>query len=143
MDHIAIMKKSWGLTRKILSGEKTCEERWYMQKRVPWNMAKPGDTIYFKDSGEPVGIKAKITRVLQFDNLTPKKSEEIAKKYANADLGSGDIPRAISNYISGKRYCIIVFFDSVEKIKPFDIDKTGFGAMSAWLVVADVSKIKK
>ena len=27
MDHVAIMKKSLGLTRKILSGEKTIESR--------------------------------------------------------------------------------------------------------------------
>jgi len=29
MQHIAIMKKSWRLTEKILAGEKTLETRWY------------------------------------------------------------------------------------------------------------------
>lgn len=143
MQHIAIMKKSWGLTQKILSGEKTCEERWYTQKRTPWNMANPGDVIYFKDSGEPVGIKAKITRVLQFENLTPKKSEEIVKKYATADLGGKEIPQAIKEYVSNKKYCVIIFFDGAQKIEPFEIDKTGFGAMAAWITIDDVAKIKR
>ena len=143
MEHIAIMKKSWGLTAKILSGEKTLEERWYKTKRPPFDMAKPGDTIYFKDSGEPVGLKARIKKVLQFEDLTPEKSEEIVRRYANADLGGGEIPAAIREYVSGKDYCVIVFFDNVEKIAPFNIDKTGFGAMAAWLCVDDINKIKK
>ena len=139
MEHIAIMRKSWGLTQKILSGEKTLEERWYKTKRVPWDMAKPGDNIYFKDSGQAVSIKAKIIKVLQFENLTPEKSEEIVKKYANADLGGKEITPEIKEYVSNKNYCIIVFFDNVEKIKPFEIDKTGFGAMSAWICVDDIN----
>ncbi|MEK9153475.1 MAG: ASCH domain-containing protein [Patescibacteria group bacterium] len=137
------MKKSWGLTRKILSGQKTCEERWYKTKRPPFGIAKAGDIIYFKDSGEPVSIKAKITKVLQFDNLTPEKSAEIASKYAKADLGTDEIPSAIKDYTSHKNYCVIIFFDEVEQIAPFAIDKTGFGAMSAWLCVSDINKIKK
>lgn len=143
MQHIAIMKKSWGLTQKILSGQKTCEERWYKFKRPPFDMAKAGDTIYFKDSGESVSIRAKITKVLQFDNLTPEKSAEIASKYARADLGTDEIPPAIKNYVSGKNYCVIVFFNEVEQIAPFAIDKTGFGAMTAWLCVDDINTIKK
>lgn len=29
MEHVAIMRKSWGLTDKILSGQKKIESRWY------------------------------------------------------------------------------------------------------------------
>jgi len=105
-------------------------------------MAKPGDAIYFKDSGEPVSIKAKITKVLQFENLTPEKSAEIASKYAMADLGTHEIPPEIKDYTSHKNYCVIVFFDNVEKIAPFAIDKTGFGAMAAWLCIDDINIIK-
>ncbi|MDO8559127.1 MAG: hypothetical protein Q7R84_02240 [bacterium] len=37
MEHLAIMKKSWGLTEKILSGQKKIESRWYLSKRSPWD----------------------------------------------------------------------------------------------------------
>ncbi len=143
MEHIAIMRKSWGLTPKILTGEKTIEERWYKTKRPPFDIVKPGDNIYFKDSGESVSIKARITKVLQFKNLTPKKSKEIIKRYAQADLGSDKMPPEIKEYVSGKNYCVIAFFDKVKKITPFEIDKTGFGAMSAWICIDNINKIKK
>lgn len=143
MEHIAIMRKSWGLTEKILTGEKTVESRWYKNKSAPWDKIKAGDTIYFKDSGEPVTVKARVVRVKQFANLTPEKTEQILAKYGKSDLGTGDIMPEIKRYVSGKNYAIFIFFDNVEKMKPFDIDKKGFGAMSAWITVDDVNKIRK
>ncbi len=143
MEHIAIMKKSWGLTEKILTGEKTVESRWYKSKYVPWNKIKPGDTIYFKDSGEPVSVRAEIVKFLQFDNLDTEKTERILSEYGKADLGTNHIMPEIRDYVSGKNYCILVFFNNVEKIEPFNIDKTGFGAMSAWISVDDINQLKK
>ena len=77
MDHVAIMKKSWGLTEKILSGEKKIESRWYMIRCAPWDRIKGTDTVYFKNSGEPITIKALVTKVLQFSDLNQKKVKEI------------------------------------------------------------------
>jgi hypothetical protein len=48
MDHIAIMQKSWGLTEKIVTGQKAIESRWYKGKYAPWGRSFSGDTIYFK-----------------------------------------------------------------------------------------------
>lgn len=143
MEHIAIMKKSWGLTEKILVGEKTVESRWYKSRYAPWDRIKSGDVIYFKDSGEPVTLKARVIKVIQFANLTPEKTEQILSQYGKADLGTGDIMPVIKEYIFAKNYAIFVFFDNVEKIEPFDIDKTGFGAMSAWITIDDINKIRK
>ncbi|MBL7142454.1 MAG: ASCH domain-containing protein [Candidatus Pacebacteria bacterium] len=143
MNHIAVMKKSWGLIEKILTGEKTIESRWYKSRYSPWNKIKPSDVIYFKDSGGPVSVRAEVVKVLQFDNLTAKKIEQILFKYGKVDLGTSHIMPEIREYVSGKNYCILVFFDNVEKIKPFNIDKTGFGAMSAWISVDDINRLKK
>ena len=137
------MKKSWGLTEKILTGKKIVESRWYKAKYVPWNRINFNDTIYFKDSGEPVAVKARVIRVLQFDNLNPQKTEQILAKYGEADLGISHMMPEIREYVSGKNYCILVFFNNVEKIKPFDIDKTGFGVMSAWITIDNINKLKK
>lgn len=142
MEHIAIMKKSWGLTEKILSGQKTVESRWYKTKRSPWNRIKPEDTIYFKDSAEPVTLKARVRKVLQFANLNSLKTEQILTKYGKADLAITSIMPEIKKYVSGKNYCIFIFFDTVEQIKPFKINKTGFGAMSAWITVNDINQLK-
>jgi len=143
MEHIAIMKKSWGLTEKILTGEKTVESRWYKSKYAPWDKIKPGDTVYFKDSGEPISVRAEVVRVLQFDNLTAEKTEQILSEYGETDLGTSHIMPEIKEYVTGKNYCILVFFNNVVKIEPFDIDKTGFGAMSAWISVDNINQLKK
>ena len=144
MVHVAIMKKSWGLIPKILAGQKTVESRWYRNKCRPWGQIAIGNEIYFKDCGEPVSVKAKVTKVIQLADLTPAKTKEILAKYGQKDLGlSKNIPSEIKNYFKNKKYCLLVFFDRVQKIKPFNIDKTGFGLQSAWLTVEKIESIIK
>ena len=63
MEHVAIMRNSWGLLSKIISGNKTIESRWYKTKYRPWGRIKSGDILYFKDSGKPVTVKAKVDEV--------------------------------------------------------------------------------
>lgn len=143
MDHVAIMTKSWGLIPKIISGEKTIESRWYKTKHAPWDRIKKGDILYFKNSGEPVTAIAKVTVVNQNEISNDKEVLSLMRKYSIQDLGVNEIPTEIKDYILGKRYAIFIHFNSVKSIKPFDIDKTGFGAMSAWITVNNINKIKK
>ncbi len=77
MDHVAIMKKSWDLTQKILSGQKKIESRWYKLKCAPWGKIGRGNMVYFKDSGKPVSIKANVEKIISFSDLTPKKVSQI------------------------------------------------------------------
>lgn len=137
------MKKSWGLIPKILAGRKTVESRWYKTRRTPWDKIQPEDNLYFKDSGEPVTVKTQVTKVLQFEISDNNHALEIMKKYAQKDLGLSTIPPEIKNYILNKRYAIFVFFNHVKKIKPFKINKTGFGMMSAWITIDDINNIKQ
>lgn len=140
MEHVAIMKKSWKLTEKILSGQKRIESRWYMAKYAPWDRIKSGETVYFKESGEPVTAKAEVEKVMQFSNLTPKKVREILHSHSNS-LGIDNIPQFI-NLFKDKKYCMLVFLKNPKAIEPFEINKSGFGNMSAWICTVDVGKIK-
>jgi ASC-1-like (ASCH) protein len=143
MEHVAIMRKSWGLTEKILSGKKTIESRWYDARYPPWNRIRAGERVYFKDSGEPVTIMAYAKKVMQYQDLTPKRVRDILQRYGQADgLGIDDIEKFLKRF-KDKRYCILVFLKNPERIKPFNIDKSGFGIMSAWICIDDVDKIKK
>ncbi|MCP6718197.1 MAG: hypothetical protein KJI70_01440 [Patescibacteria group bacterium] len=142
MDHLAIMKKSWGLLPKILTGEKTIESRWYKTKYRPWDNIQTRDVVYFKDSGKLVSVKTEVRKVIQFSNLIPEKVKEILEKYGENDgLGIDDIPRFFEMF-KNKKYCILVFLKNPKKIKPFRINKKGYGTMSAWIVVNDISQIK-
>ncbi len=80
MKHIAILRKSWKLLDKILSGEKRIESRWYLTRREPWNKIKEGEVVYFKESGKAVSVKTKVERVLQFGNLDEQKVKEILER---------------------------------------------------------------
>jgi len=142
MEHLAIMKKSWNLTNKILTGEKKIESRWYKNKYSPWNKIKENETVYFKDSGGPVTIKARVDKVLQFDNLNENKVLEILNKYGKDD----GIEKSKIDYFyeifKDKKYCILIFLKNSQKIKPFNINKKGFGMMSAWITLNNINKIK-
>lgn len=41
-----------------------------------------------------------------------------------------------------KRYCLLVFLENVREVGPFHVDKTGFGAMAAWITLPSVEHIK-
>lgn len=142
MDHVAIMKKNWRLIPKILSGEKTIESRWYMHKVAPWGKINPGDTIYFKNSGEKVSVRVRVRKVLQINNLDSYKVKEILAKYGARDgLDIDDLDRFYELF-KDKKYCILIFLEKPVRVKPFEIDKTGFGAMAAWMCVEDINRIK-
>ncbi|RJQ18213.1 hypothetical protein C4573_00640 [Candidatus Woesearchaeota archaeon] len=141
MQHVAIMKKSWKLTEKILSGKKKIESRWYSSKIAPWDNIHAGDVVYFKDSGDPVTIRAEVEKVLQF-SLNRDKVKEILMQYGHADgIAIQDIQKSYEK-LKKKKYCILVFLRNPFKITPFNIDKTGFGNMAAWIAVEDINSIK-
>lgn len=140
MQHLAIMKKSLGYLDKITDGTKTIESRWYISKRVPWDRIKKGETIYFKNSGDSVILKSKAGTILQFSDLTPKRIRDILNRYGRR-MGIKDTNKFFKS-IKNKRYCILIFLEDVSKITPFIIDKRGFGIMSAWIAVKNISQIK-
>lgn len=142
MDHVAIMNKSWGLTQKILSGQKKIESRWYKSKYSPWGKIHKGDVVYFKDSGEPVSIKAEVEKVISFSDLTPEKVRQILDKYGNDDGLESDKIKEFFELFKNKKYCLLIFLTNPQKIEPFEINKTGFGTMSAWLTVGNINTIK-
>lgn len=82
MNHIAIMRKSWKMTKKILN--------------------KYGKA----------------------DGIEPKDTKKFYKMFKN------------------KKYCILIFLDNPKKLKPFNMDKSGFGIRSSWITVDNTAKTK-
>ena len=142
MQHIAIMRKSWGLTEKIASGQKIVESRWYSVKYPPWGKIFPGEKIYFKNTGEPVAIQAEVDRVLYFSNLTPEKVQAILAEYGK-DIGieAPDIPGFFEMF-KHKKYCMLIYLKNAQRIPPFEINKRGFGTMASWISVESVSQVR-
>lgn len=142
MDHVAFMHKSWGFTGKIATGQKTIESRWYNVKYAPWERISPADTIYFKNSGEPITIQAEVEKVRYLSDLTPPKVQTILEHCAN-DMGieEPDIQKFFELF-KHKRYAILIYLNHARRIQPFEINKQGFGARSSWICIEHISKIK-
>ncbi len=139
MDHIAIMKKSWGLIPKILSKEKKVESRWYQTKKAPWNKASKGETMYFKNVGEKIIAQATISNVTQYEIHTPQELQDILDRYAKDACLTKTTPKEWGRL---PRYCILLTLTHPKKIsKPFHISKRGFGIGTAWICVEDITKI--
>jgi len=141
MDHVAIMRKDWGLIPKILDGRKKIESRWGINKCAPWEKVKVGDRVYFKNSGEPVSAKATVSKIQAFENLNPDKVRKLLQKYGGDDgISVRDLENTIEWAIN-KRYCTLVYLKDPKKIKPFNIDKRGFGIGAAWICVDNIGQI--
>jgi hypothetical protein len=140
MEHVAIMKKAWGLIPKILSGEKTIESRWYQTRRAPWNGIKSGETVYFKNSGEFVTATAVVSQVLQIEINSIEDAQKVVRKYGAAICL---LNKDVHTWNPLPKYCILIFLKDPAVIKkPFQINKSGFGTPAAWITVQYVKKIK-
>ena len=141
MDHVAILKKDWKLLDRILSGEKRVESRWYIHKRDPWDKIKKGDVVFLKESGSPVSAKARVSKVLQFADLNRDKVDGLLREFSDVLGISDERFSSVRERLKKKRYGILIFLEDPRKIKPFHIDKRGFGLMSAWLCVEDITSL--
>lgn len=139
MEHLAILAKKRKLLAKILSGEKTIESRWYKFKKTPYQNISVNDWVYFKESGDPVIAKAKVSKVLFFDGLNEEKIRDILKEYGEK-IG---VPITYTEKLMGKNFCTLIFIDEVQSVKPFEINKSGYGLMAAWITVENIDSIKK
>ena len=140
MHHLAILDKKRKILEKIISGEKSIESRWYKLKKTPYGMIKPGDTVFFKDSGDPVTVQATVEKALFFSDLTKEKYKEIIEKYANKICLKN---RNIEDYVKQKyKYVTLIFLKEVKEIQPFTVNKKGSVLMAAWIILENIEKIK-
>tara|TARA_Y100000310_G_scaffold295459_1_gene326809 strand:+ start:23944 stop:24351 length:408 start_codon:yes stop_codon:yes gene_type:complete len=134
MHHLAILQKQW--LPLIIEGEKTIESRWYKTKRTPYGKIKTHDTIYFKETGKLVTVKAIVEKALFYDKLTPAKIKSIIEKHGK-EIGID------ASYVNEKvNYCTLIWLKEVKEIEPFNINKTGYGNMAAWITLEDINRIK-
>lgn len=133
MNHIAIMNSKIASIDDILSGKKTIESRWSKNKSAPWGKVHAGDTVYFKNSGGLVIVRATVSKVLQFDNLSPDRVREILEKWGGADgIAVTNLENTIQ-WARNKKYCVLMWLKNSRKVKSFKINKSGFGSAAAWL----------
>lgn len=142
MQHLAIMRPSLGFLEKILDGSKKIESRWYSSKRAQWGKIRVGETIFFKNSGQSVSARAQAAKIVQLENLAPAAILSLVIKYGK-DMGvsQAEIPQ-FYNRVKDKKYCILIFLKNARRAVPFQINKAGFGAMTAWISAEKFKHLK-
>ncbi len=141
MDHVAIMRKSMGLLPKIINGEKTIESRWSTRRNEPWRKVKTGDKIYFKNSGEKVSAVAEVNYIKIFQS-NPKYTWHVLtnRKDTIKKLGVEDL-NVFYGSVKDKKWGGLFGLKNVRRVKPFQINKRGFGNMAAWISLDNIKKI--
>lgn len=138
MDHVVILAARLGMLDKIISGEKTIESRWSMDKRAPFERVQKGEWLYLKTSGQPVSYRTRVQRVEYYQNLNEERVAQLVRTYGKEIC----LTEQYTATLKKKKYCTLVWMEKVEKIEPFQVNKKGFGNMCAWLMVEDVGKIR-
>lgn len=138
MEHIAFLSKRLKLLDNILNGEKTIESRWYITKKAPFGRIGVGDVIYFKETGENVTAKARVSDLRFFYGLNPEKIKSIIWEFGSR-IG---VDVSYVDNVKYKKMCALIFLTDVRRVEPFNINKKGYGNMCAWISIDDVNKIK-
>jgi hypothetical protein len=101
--HLAIIDRR---TAGCLSdGVKRIETRFSNSRRAPFGRVRPGDLVVFKISGGKVLGAAAITRVRQYDHLTPAQVAEIRRRYGPLICA----PPAYWRSRRNRRYAVLIW----------------------------------
>jgi hypothetical protein len=127
MEHIAILSHR-SVLDKILSGQKTIESRFSRLKSLPFGQIRQYDVIYFKLSGGPVLGKARVSKVEEYENLTPGQVNELAKRYQRELAISEDfLVRKLES-----KFATLIFLEHVEECEPWNYKQEG---RAGWIVL--------
>jgi ASC-1-like (ASCH) protein len=121
--HIAIMSEPY--LSHLLSGQKTIESRFTLNKITPYKNVNVGDVVLLKH-GPIVGYF--IVKWVKTFDLTEYPIEEIAKKYSEALCVDDEFWRANRH----KKYATLLGVSDVHKLTPLRIEKHD---RRAWLTL--------
>ena len=112
----------------ILAGRKTVESRFMKTERAPFGKIATGDRLFFKASSGPVCATGRAGKVMDFENLTPKRIERIKRTYNDRIVGSEEYWAEKS----GSKWGVLVWLEEAKAIEPVWIDKKDW---RAWVVL--------
>lgn len=118
MKHIVILRQPF--LDMILSGEKTIESRWSINKIAPYKKVNVGDDLLLKLTGNPVTATAKV-KAVKFYELTPQIVEEIKIKY-----GKQVRTDKFKDWQStlNKKYCTLIWLEDIKIVEPIHVPRS-------------------
>jgi hypothetical protein len=140
MDHVVYLDAKAGELSKISSGEKTMIIRGAAGRKMPYGRVECGDVLYLleNDGSGRVRAKAVVSSVMNSEKMTKDESNSLVSE--NQDQLR--LTTAQSKRWAGKRYLVLIEFESVDELEPFRVDKSEYGNMDDWLPVGEIETVK-
>jgi len=141
MDHVVYVDTKARELEKLLAGEKTMIVRGATGRKLPYGRVQPGDRLFFihnKGDGR-LRVSTLVSEVFNSEKLTEEQAGDLLKtNQSKLNLTTEQIKRW-----PGKRYLVLITVKDVHSIKPFAIDRSGYGNMDDWLAVGVIESVKK
>lgn len=125
MEHLAIMKK--GYIEKILSGEKSIESRFSLNRITPFRRIVTGEKVYLQETGKHISASFTAGKVLFFSDLDEEKINEIKAKYGQ-QICADD---AFWESKMKAKYATLIFVENPILEKSFKVHKTDRSAFKS------------
>lgn len=140
MDHVVYLDANAKELDLLLSNQKTMIIRGATGRKMPYGRVNPGDALYFiNNNAEGVILaRARVKSVLNSDRLTEDESARLIQSHQEQLRLT---QKQISRW-SGKRYLVLIEVANVEKVEPFQIDKSDYGNMDDWLPVEQIENVR-
>jgi hypothetical protein len=140
MDHVVYMDAKVGELGKLIASEKTMIIRGAAGRKLPHGRVATGDVLYLIENDGSGMVKAKTKVKSAFSSEKMTKEESIA--LVDKNQGQLKLTSAQHKRWAGKRYLVLIEVDSVEELRAFQIDKSGYSNMDDWLPVGDIESVK-
>lgn len=88
MIHVAVLWPEY--LDAVLDGRKTIESRLARTRCAPFGVVTPGDTVYLKQRSGPIRAAARVSRVMFFEGLTPRRVDDIRRRFGTRILGGAE-----------------------------------------------------
>ena len=140
MDHVVYLDSKAKELDLLLAAKKTMIIRGAAGRKLPHGRVNDGDILYFIENNAK-GMILATARVESVFN-SEKMTEEESIQLVNSNQAKLQLTKQQFDRWAGKRYLVLIEVTGVEKVEPFQIDKSGYGNMDDWLPVEQIEKVK-
>jgi hypothetical protein len=140
MDHVVYLDSKANELDLLLDGKKTMIVRGATGRKMPHGRVNAGDVLYFINNNAEGVIQAmaQVKSVIHSEKMTEEESTQLIDRHqAKLQL----TPKQVERW-AGKRYLVLVEVSDIKEVRPFKIDKSGYGNMDDWLLVEDIETVR-
>jgi hypothetical protein len=140
MDHVVYLDASAKELDLLLSGQKTMIIRGATGRKMPYGRVNQDDILYFINNNAEglILAKARVKSVFNSDKLPEVESIALVEKHQD----KLQLSKKQQARWGGKRYLVLIEVSDVNRVEPFQIDKSDYGNMDDWLPVEHIESVK-